>query len=70
MASNNFVYSSEPGLITGFHGCSQTLRDNVVIGKTSLRQSNNPWDWLGVDCAVIKNIHEQLRKLGVPHLTL
>ncbi|RPD41158.1 hypothetical protein [Chitinophaga barathri] len=47
MASTNFIYSSDPGLIIGFHGCSQELRDNVVIGKTSLRQSNNTWDWLG-----------------------
>jgi hypothetical protein len=47
MASANFIYSSDPGLIIGFHGCSQELRDSVVTGKTSLRHSNNSWDWLG-----------------------
>lgn len=47
MASADYIYSSDPGLLTGFHGCSQKLRDNVVLGKTPLRQSNNPWDWLG-----------------------
>ncbi|UYQ91381.1 hypothetical protein MKQ68_14905 [Chitinophaga horti] len=47
MASADFIYSSDPGLTIGFHGCSQKLRDDVVTGKTFLHQSNNPWDWLG-----------------------
>jgi hypothetical protein len=47
MASNNIIYSSDPGLIIGFHGCSKELRDKVVLGKTSLRHSNNAYDWLG-----------------------
>lgn len=31
----------------GYHGCDQDLRDRVLLGDTSLKQSNNKYDWLG-----------------------
>lgn len=43
----DYIYSSEPGRLIGFHGCSAKLRDDVISGKTSLFPSKNPWDWLG-----------------------
>jgi hypothetical protein len=59
MASTNYIYTSDPGLIIGFHGCSQELRDNVVISKTSLRHSNNSWDWLGDGIYFWQNNYER-----------
>lgn len=41
------MYSSIPQLILGFHGCDKQLRDDVLLGKTSLRYSQNDYDWLG-----------------------
>lgn len=47
MTMSNLIYSAEPGLIIGFHGCDQSIRDKVLIGETKLRVSNNIHDWLG-----------------------
>jgi hypothetical protein len=41
------MYSDRAGLILGFHGCDESLRDQVILGKTSLKSSNNDHDWLG-----------------------
>jgi hypothetical protein len=41
------IYSADPGLIIGFHGCEESLCQAVITGKESLRISNNAWDWLG-----------------------
>jgi hypothetical protein len=41
------VYPNKPGLIIGFHGCDLSVRDKLVSGKTTLRSSNNAYDWLG-----------------------
>lgn len=42
------MYSSRKGLILGFHGCDERLR-NEVISKQGviLNESNNDYDWLG-----------------------
>lgn len=47
MASQNYIYTNDPGLIIGFHGCRKKLQEEVAGGKKSLRPSNNNWDWLG-----------------------
>jgi hypothetical protein len=44
---SDIIYSSEPGLLIGFHGCEQAVRDAIVSGKKSMKISNNAWDWLG-----------------------
>jgi hypothetical protein len=41
------VYPAKPGLIIGFHGCDLSVRNKLVMGKSSLRSSHNPYDWLG-----------------------
>ena len=41
------MYSTRPGYIIGFHGCDETARDNVLLGKNDLYQSENKYDWLG-----------------------
>jgi len=41
------MYSDRPGLILGFHGCDENVRNDVVLSKTSLKSSSNDHDWLG-----------------------
>jgi hypothetical protein len=41
------MYPAKPGFIIGFHGCDLKVRDKLVTGKTTLRSSNNSYDWLG-----------------------
>ncbi|UYQ93760.1 hypothetical protein MKQ68_01450 [Chitinophaga horti] len=41
------LYTAEPGLVIGFHGCDQRVSDAIISGITSLRPSTNDWDWLG-----------------------
>ena len=40
------MYSRRPGLVIGFHGCSETVRDLVINGQ-DLLPSQNSYDWLG-----------------------
>ncbi len=41
------MYPAKPGFIIGFHGCDLKVRDKLVTGRTTLRSSNNSYDWLG-----------------------
>ncbi len=41
------LYTAEPGLIIGFHGCSQLVCDAVISGREMLWKSENDYDWLG-----------------------
>jgi hypothetical protein len=41
------MYSIKPGLIIGFHGCDQSVRDSIVSGELMLKASENDFDWLG-----------------------
>lgn len=42
------MYSKRAGLILGFHGCDETIRDRVVSQKGFLlSESQNDYDWLG-----------------------
>jgi hypothetical protein len=42
------MYSKRTGLVLGFHGCDQSVRDKVVASKSGkLRPSSNNYDWLG-----------------------
>ncbi|MBV7533215.1 hypothetical protein [Chitinophaga sp. sic0106] len=42
-----YIYSSDPGLTIGFHGCEADLSNKVINGNTTLRSSKNSWDWHG-----------------------
>lgn len=35
-----------PNLVLAYHGCDETVRDDVVMGA-DLKRSENPYDWLG-----------------------
>ena len=41
------MYSSRPGYIIGFHGCDESVRNNILTGKDNLKPSKNIYDWLG-----------------------
>ena len=41
------MYAEYTGLMLGFHGCSRSLADRVILGKDDFRQSGRPYDWLG-----------------------
>lgn len=41
------MYPAKPNLITGFHGCDETVRRRVASGVITLKPSINVYDWLG-----------------------
>ncbi|MBP3885685.1 MAG: hypothetical protein J6D54_12235 [Olsenella sp.] len=41
------MYGKLPNLVLGFHGCDQSVRDEVVSNGTHLKPSTNDYDWLG-----------------------
>ena len=40
-------YCRLPAFILGFHGCDESLKEDLLLGKTSLKPSTNDYDWLG-----------------------
>jgi len=40
------MYSTRTGLILAFHGCDQSVADNVISGKSPLVHRKNKYDWL------------------------
>lgn len=59
MATSELLYSSDPGLIIGFHGCDQDIRDRIVTHQTMLKLSKNKWDWLGDGMYFWQNNYER-----------
>ena len=53
------MYSKRPNLVIGFHGCDKSVRDSVASGKTSLRKSENDYDWLGHGIYFWENNYER-----------
>ncbi|WP_343690104.1 hypothetical protein [Chitinophaga sp.] len=47
MNNSGIIYSSDHGLILGFHGCDQSIRDQIITGQMMLKASHNNYDWLG-----------------------
>jgi hypothetical protein len=33
--------------VLGYHGCTQDVADQLLVGRTTLTASTNTWDWLG-----------------------
>lgn len=40
-------YCRLPAFILGFHGCDESLKADLLLGKTTLKPSTNDYDWLG-----------------------
>jgi hypothetical protein len=41
------MYSTRSGLVLGFHGCDESIAQDVLSGKAFLKKSVNDYDWLG-----------------------
>lgn len=53
------MYTSRPGLLIGFHGCEQSVRDSIVSGTSMLKASENGYDWLGIGFYFWENNYER-----------
>ena len=38
---------SSPGLMIGYHGCDQSVREQLISNNSSFKKSENGYDWLG-----------------------
>lgn len=59
MTTSKLLYSSDPGLLIGFHGCDEDIRDRIVLQHTMLKSSKNNWDWLGEGMYFWQNNYER-----------
>lgn len=41
------MYPAKPGLLIGFHGCDESIRNEIINDKKSFKPSENKYDWLG-----------------------
>ncbi len=42
------IYRRLPGIVLGFHGCDESVGEDLLCGKTRhLSRSHNEYDWLG-----------------------
>lgn len=53
------MYSAKPGLLIGFHGCEEAIRNDIVAGSSTLKASENGHDWLGAGCYFWENNYER-----------
>jgi hypothetical protein len=53
------MYLPRPGLLIGFHGCEQSVRDRIVAGNSMLNASKNKYDWLGSGFYFWENNYER-----------
>lgn len=58
-SESKYVYTSDPGLVLGFHGCEESIRDAVVSGSMMLKASENKHDWLGYGFYFWQNNYER-----------
>jgi hypothetical protein len=55
----DIMYSADPGLIIGFHGCDKDVCDAIVSGQKQMDISNNVYDWLGDGLYFWQNNYER-----------
>jgi hypothetical protein len=53
------IHATRPGLILGFHGCEETVRDALITGSIKMIPSRKPYDWLGNGCYFWENSYER-----------
>jgi hypothetical protein len=59
MLTNSLLYTSDPGLVLGFHGCDESVRDSIISGRAMLKASENCYDWLGYGFYFWQNSYER-----------
>lgn len=40
------MYNQRPNLILGFHGCDETVRDQLLLNPNNYKMSKENYDWL------------------------
>jgi hypothetical protein len=53
------MYPAKPGLLIGFHGCEEAIRNDVIAGVRTLNPSQNKYDWLGNGIYFWENNYER-----------
>lgn len=41
------MYSKKTNLLLGFHGCDESVRDDLLTGNITIKKSEKSYDWLG-----------------------
>ena len=41
------MYSKRPNLMLGFHGCDESVRNDLVLSPNKIKKSEEKFDWLG-----------------------
>lgn len=53
------MYSCRPNLFIGFHGCDESIRNNLVNNPNNVKKSQEVFDWLGNGFYVWENNYER-----------
>lgn len=53
------IYSSRPNLMIGFHGCDESVRNELVTNPNKIKKSQEKFDWLGHGFYIWENNHER-----------
>ncbi len=56
------MYDFRSNLMIGFHGCSETSRDNLVNNPKEIKISEKKYDWLGHGFYVWENNYERAKQ--------
>jgi len=59
------LYSTLPGIVLGFHGCDESVGEQVLAGKSHLRKSDKVYDWLGHGIYFWENNPERAQQYAV-----
>lgn len=61
------MYFARPGLLIGFHGCEQDVRDAIVLGQQFMSPSTANYDWLGNGFYFWENNYERALDFATNH---
>jgi hypothetical protein len=53
------IYRNRPNLTIGFHGCDETVRNELINNPNSIKKSQETYDWLGNGFYVWENNYER-----------
>lgn len=59
------MYSKRPSFIVGFHGCDESVRDEIVTHNTVMKRSDNQYDWLGGGYYFWENNYERALEFAI-----
>jgi hypothetical protein len=56
------LYTKRPNLMIGFHGCDESIRNQLVVNPDKVRKSEETFDWLGHGFYIWENNYERALK--------